>query len=148
MMTNGPARQHKIRKFWANKLSLRIDAVDELAQRGFFTLGSSSPPQMLVAACSLSLARKPFHQVLQELNIYKDESTSGPFTGRCFSEVDQTIRELERSGLRSQSRDLRKLGTAAAAMVNNSEWQERWAGDTGLRQIAAIHDEPFLPQQS
>jgi hypothetical protein len=138
----------KLKKYWAGKLEYHPDAIDQLSMKGFFPTARPASPLELVAVSSFLIARRPIYEAIETIMMYIAECTSPAFNGDYFSQLEETIHEIELAGLRSHARDLCKLGRVVAMMQLASHWKDHWEHDANLRLKSVIRDEPFLPQRS
>ena len=137
----------RLARYWENRLSDH-----ELPIERFVTIGLSAQdfklaPLELVCACSLMLESKANYDLLLTLDLLRSESTEVLLDEAFFQQLDETIQDLEMSGLRDQGRKLRKLGQRIASMQHETHWQARWGDERNRRLTSAIKDEPFLPQR-
>jgi hypothetical protein len=124
----------------------------ELQIERFVTIGLSTQdfklaPLELVCACSLMLESKANYDLLRSLDMLRRESTEVLLDEAFFQQLDETIQDLEMSGLHDQARKLRKLGQEIVFMQHETNWQARWGDESDKRLTSAIKDEPFLPQR-
>ena len=133
--------------FWI----IRLPDQEHLLER-FYRFGLTSQDHALshlelVSACSLMLEKRTNYEVYQSINRLNHESTETMLNEEFFAQLQKIIYEMEMSGLRFQSRKLRKFGQGLASAQRNLLWQPYWKEDMDKKLLSAIKDEPFLPQQ-
>lgn len=139
--------EKRLKEYWERRLPKQKQQIERFSTVGLLPQDISLKEVELVCACSLMIERKTIHEVFQAIDRYRDESTKTPFEEGFFSEVRETLVEMERRGMRSQARRLRKIGQGIAQMQNETEWVLHWRKESERRKISAIKDEPFLPQR-
>lgn len=137
----------RLYRFWKTRTPGQEDLLERFLRIGITPQDHPLGPLELVCACSLMLETRTTYAVYQSIDWLNNESIENRVDEEFFIQLDETIADLERAGLRAQARKLRKLGQGLASTQRNPTWQSRWEKETRGVASAAIKDEPFLPQR-
>jgi len=134
-------------RFWKTRLPEQEDLFARFMQVGITPQDHHLGPIELVCACSLMLETRTIYDVYRSIDRLNNESIEPKVDEEFFIQLNGTIADMERAGLRSQARELRKLGQGLATAQRNPTWQSQWKEESEGVTSAAIKDEPFLPQK-
>ena len=139
--------EKRLKKYWSLKLPHMENSFGRFAEIGLFPQDWQLTDREIVCACSLMLERKDLHNVHQAFYHFCNECSERNLSESFFLELQNTISDLDRNGLRDQSRKLRKLGQGVATMIKDNAWGASWGKELDQMRASAIIDEPFLPQK-
>ena len=139
--------EKRLKKYLSLKLPHMENSFGRFAEAGLLPQDWRLTDHEIVCACSMMLERKDLHDVHQAFYSFCNECSERSLAESFFLELQNTISDLDRNGLREQSRKLKKLGHGVATMINNRGWQSSWGKELDLMRASAITDEPFLPQK-
>ena len=139
--------RERVKRFWLARLPGQEALVMRFASAGVLPQDHGLALLELVCACSLMVESRTVYAALQAVERLENDSIELVFGEPFFVQLQQSLAEMQRAGLRAQARRLRKLGQGIAVMQDQGEWAARWRAEMGQNLVSAIKDEPFLPQQ-
>ena len=139
--------EKRLKKYWSLQLPHMENSFGRFVEAGLLPQDWRLTDREIVCACSLMLERQNLHNVHQAIYHFCNECSERNLSECFFLELQNTISDLDRKGLREQSRKLRKLGQVIATMNRTSEWGAFWGKELDQMRASAIIDEPFLPQK-
>jgi hypothetical protein len=138
---------NKLKKFWMKKISLPEEEFQRFSRVGLIPQDYRLSDLEIICAISLMAQKKNVHQVQEAIERFRDETIEPRFNEEFLALFHETISEMEKSGMRSLVRTLRKIGRNMAAMQGSGRWKESFNMKLHSKSLSALRDEPFLPQK-
>ena len=143
----GKVAEKRLKDYWNRRLPGSEDQIERFAKVGLLPQDTNLSTVELVCACSLMLEKATIFEALGKIDRYRVESIAEPFGAEFYNLLADEIVEMERMGMRSMARKLRKFGHQMAMDQKEIAWSKQWQKETTEKDVSAIKDEPFLPQR-
>ena len=99
---------NRLKEYWMRRLPDRESEIERFSMIGLTHQDHKLAKLEIICACSLMLESKTPYEVNQALDRLRNESTTLFFDELFFDEIDKTIAGMERAGMRSEARKLRR----------------------------------------